>query len=153
MTTYNSNNYNNSNSNSNSNSVASVDADWGQCVIGIIDTNQEVVHYGSSCKAPVNCEKDIATNGAHHTVRESATSRTESSQPLNSTNTKSTTTKEKDVERGEYSFHFGMTLIDLGKSGKGNDKTIKFLIFGGIIILVVVAVGKCKCTEWTLKSL
>jgi hypothetical protein len=138
------------------NSVASADTDWGRCVIGgsvidSIDCDEAVVREGSR-EAPVPLEKDITGKGTQHTVmRASSTSRTESSQPLGSC-TKSTTTKEKDLERGEYSFHFGMTLIDQGRSGQGNDRTIQFLIIGGVIILVSAAIGTWKPIHWTFKK-
>lgn len=121
-----------------SNSVASVDTDWGKCVIGSIDSD------GYRGDAPLPCEKDIISQrGTQPTIMmdSSATSRTESSQPLSSSVTRETR-KDKDEARGEYSFHFGMTLIDEGKSGQATDRTIQFLIIGGVVILVAAAVGK-----------
>ncbi|CAB9504823.1 expressed unknown protein [Seminavis robusta] len=92
---------------------------------------------------PIRSSHTVNTNGTPHTLNNTTghtlntTNHTTTRNSIKST-TDTKNTKEKDEEKGEYSFHFGTTVIDKGKRGK--DLTVTLLMMGACVIGVAAVV-------------
>ncbi|CAB9504827.1 expressed unknown protein [Seminavis robusta] len=78
-----------------------------------------------------------------------------SNRTSNTASTSNRSPDSRDLESGheEYSFHFGATMIDQGKSGR--DPTVRLLMFGAaciVLVLVVVAVALQPWNAFTATS-